>query len=96
MTKRKRELTHVLWAANALGYVVRLMSGSETVDEYAGGNSPHCSTTVLDAEDGVGEATVRRWAEKTANEWAEENGLSAQWVAEDTDLLEPNEHPALA
>lgn len=75
---------HVAYAANDYGYTVQVFDGSEILDEYNAGNSPHDSTAV-DHEAPLTLATLRRMARRTARDIAAERGIVS--IEEDSDLL---------
>ena len=83
------KVTHVLYAADKDGLTVRIMNGSNTIDEYNSGNSPQDSKAWVHPSDpiAVPVAKLRQYARDTAIEMAAEYGLPKKLVSEDTDLL---------
>lgn len=78
--------TTILWAATAHGYTVQTMRGSKIVDEYHAGNHAMDSQqyATIGSREAVPANRLRKMAERTANDIAEENG-SAE-VEYDSDL----------
>lgn len=68
--------THVAYDACPTGYTVRVVSANATVAEYNAGNSPYDSTDVLPVgdRDAIPENILLDYAERTAQEMAEEYG----------------------
>lgn len=75
----------VIWGAGRASYEVLTFEDGECVDEYTGGNSPWESQSYLRPDDprALPLETMRRYAESTARETAEEVG--AEYGGEDED-----------
>jgi hypothetical protein len=80
---------HIAWAADEDGYTVRLLEGTETLEEYNAGNNPLESSSWVNPATNQAESveTLRKFAEQTAIEMAIEAGLTESDVSENTDLL---------
>jgi glycine/D-amino acid oxidase-like deaminating enzyme len=76
----------VHYFGNKYGYVVAVCDPSGILELNTSGNSPHCSQTFVDPEDGVGAEQLKTWALKEAKERAEELGLPKSCLVEDPDL----------
>jgi hypothetical protein len=79
---------YVKYFATPFGYsVTTYTADGRPVDEYTAGNSRKCSQTYLapGTDGAVPEKQLRTWAEATAFETAENNGLSRDKVSYDED-----------
>jgi hypothetical protein len=77
----------IVFAANQFGYCVQLIDDG-IVHEYAAGNCRTESQTVINPglPGVVSRSQLRRWAEQTAEEIAEERGIPVRKIEYDPDL----------
>ena len=79
--------TVILWTANASGYCIRVLAGSQIIDEYRAGNCPHDSQQFMSpGEPGcVGETELRSYALRTAADIA--SNYRGAVIEEDLDFV---------
>lgn len=76
----------VAYDAGPNGYRVYVLDAAgQILDEYSGGNSPSDSTA--HDPNGVGYAQLLAYAERTAQDMAEENGIRPNRVHHDPDIM---------
>lgn len=81
-------MKHIIWGATEYGYSVQTIDDGEIVDEYTAGNNRCDSQSYvdLDSPNALPLATMRQFAEQTANEIAADKGITN--VSEDADLTD--------
>jgi len=92
----------IAYGASRTGYNVRIIDGNEIVKEYIAGNCRQCSQTHLHPDDSeaVQRDQLLKWAEQTAKEMAQDNGINEDTIYHDTDIdreleeeLAPDDEP---
>lgn len=77
------------YAATACAYQVQVSDENGSIlDDYTAGNGEGDSQAFVHPDDGVGLATMQRYALQTAQETAQGLGLPLSAVHEDRDLIE--------
>ena len=81
-------MTTIAFAANQFGYCVQVIADGEVIQEYAAGNCQTDSQAFIDpgSPGVVGRSQLRRWAEQTAKEIADEWQIPLNKVEYDPDL----------
>ncbi len=80
--------THILFAVQPKGYMVKVMAGSTVHEEYLAGNSRHDSLAFAPLES-AGALTPEevRWAcQQTCTQMAAEHGIAPSLIERDDDL----------
>jgi hypothetical protein len=82
----KPTVTHIAYAADADGYTVRVLAGTQTIDERNAGNALFDSCSWVDpaSGDAVDVDTLRKFAAELATLYAQQYGVPME---ENTDLL---------
>ena len=86
--KGGNSMLHVIYAANAEGYSVQVVNGSEIIHEYNAGNHAKASDTTVatNSPNALSEEELLGMASQTAHEIAKERGINFQNVNYDLDL----------
>jgi hypothetical protein len=80
---------HIIYGACPYGYTAQVVQDGEIVDEYTAGNSPFDSQGYInpDSPGAVSLRTLQVYARRTAQDLAEEWGVSPSSVSEDEDIV---------